>query len=66
MPAFQIRYFNKEDTLQKQETVFMKNLTSAKQSAIWQSNEHTNVIEICDLMDRVIAKRTHGKWEKIQ
>ena len=66
MPAFQIRYINKEDTIQKQETVFMINLTSAKKSATAQSNEHTNLIEIYDLMDRLIAKRTHGKWKNTQ
>ncbi|HHB1549376.1 hypothetical protein NB550_00040 [Vibrio parahaemolyticus] len=66
MPAFQIRYINKEDIIQKQETVFMINLTSAKKSATAQSNEHTNVIEIYDLMDRLIAKRTHGKWKNTQ
>lgn len=63
MPAYNIRYINQEDTIQKQETIFMINLTSAKKSATIQSNEHTSVIEIRDLMDRVLAKREHGKWK---
>ena len=68
MPAYCIKYFDEDDTTtpQTKETVFMLNLTSAKKSATMLCYGNTSIIEIYDLMDRLLAKRVEGKWQKIE
>lgn len=61
MSAFNITY-HLNDTQLRKECVFMKTLTSAKQSATAQSPQRHVVIKISDLMDNLLAERQEGKW----
>ncbi len=67
MAAYTIIYKAENKEALIKETVFMKNLTSAKRSAMANAPLITHHIEIYDLMEHCLSRRTLGApWENTQ
>ena len=62
MAAYKIRYYDNEETLLKSETVFMKGLKAAKQSATMTAPDSTVRTVILDISERALLSKELGKW----
>jgi hypothetical protein len=62
MSAYQIQHFDEKDVLLKSETVFMKGLGGAKNSATMTAPLHTVRTVILDLLDRPLLSKESGQW----
>ncbi|MCR9352109.1 hypothetical protein [Vibrio alginolyticus] len=66
MPTYNVTYFNAKQAKIDEESIFMKNLTNAKRSALHYAPEATFCIIIKDLMERCLSRYdiNHG-WMDI-
>ncbi|MFA0175328.1 hypothetical protein AB4472_09215 [Vibrio lentus] len=62
MAAYQIHYYDNEEALLKSETVFMKGIRAAKQSATMTAPEHTVRTIILDVVGRPLLTKELGQW----
>ncbi|EIA0806500.1 hypothetical protein NQN45_004138 [Vibrio vulnificus] len=66
MPAYTIIYKSELDKPIFKETVFMKNLGSAKRSSMSNAPIITHKVEIYDLMEKCLSRREGDKaWENL-
>ena len=61
MPTFHVTYFNAKEKKIEEESIFMKNLVTAKRSASHHAPDDTRHIVIKDLMEKTLTRYDEGE-----